>query len=191
MSGTVQEALKSDDIDLIKKTRTAFRGKLTRAANRLIDSLKKDDSGKFLLKEIFKVEVDSMLAELQNIKDTIDELHIRYTIKRVHKEGLEENKLENLDNDYAFAFEDTHRKSTKLYHAFCAQFEVAEQYGQKQKLLDVEVAQYPDKLRRFKACGTEYESALEQALLVIQSEDEYVKRTAPFQKEMLVKEYEA
>ena len=37
MAGTIQEVLKSDDVDLIKKIRTTFKGKLTRASNTLVE----------------------------------------------------------------------------------------------------------------------------------------------------------
>ena len=49
-----------------------------------------------MLEEIYKDEVDSMIFNLQKVKDIVDELHLRYTIKRVHKDGPEEIKLEEL-----------------------------------------------------------------------------------------------
>ena len=100
MSGTAEHALKSEDLELIKKTRAAFRGKFTRAANTLIDELRLDDSGKFLLEEIYKDDVDTLLSNLQKVKNLVEELHVSYSIKRVHKEGSEETNLEELDNDY-------------------------------------------------------------------------------------------
>ena len=36
MSETVKEALKSNDVDLIKRTRTTYKGKLTRESNVLM-----------------------------------------------------------------------------------------------------------------------------------------------------------
>ena len=52
------------------------------------------------------------------------------------------------------------------------------------------MSKYPDKLRRFKSCVADYQSTIDQALLVAQSEDEFVQRTSSLLKEMLVKEYE-
>ena len=120
MSGTVLEAFKSDDVEFIQKTRAAYKGKLTRAANALINNLQKNNSGKFLYEEIIKEEVDSLCADLQQVKSIVDELHICYTIKRVHKEGAAENMLEELDNDYAAAFEETHRTAAKVYLSYCS-----------------------------------------------------------------------
>ena len=190
MSGTALEALKSDDLDLIKKTRTAFKGKLTRAVNTLIAELRKDESGKYLLEEIYKYEVDSMISNLQKVKDIVEELHLRYTIKRVHKDGTEEIKLEELDNNYIAAVEKTHHETVKVYHEYCSQFRVQQTIDEAQKLLNAEIAQYPDKLKRFKACAAEYESAHAEALLVVQSKAEFVQRTASLQQEILRKEYD-
>ena len=101
MSATVQEALKSDDPELIRKTRAAFKSKLTRAANNLIAEVKTDGSGKFLFQEVNKEEVDSLFSNLQVVKEVVEEMHVHYTVKRVHKEGQEEVKLKALDDDYA------------------------------------------------------------------------------------------
>ena len=189
MSETAQEALKSDDPQLIKQTRTAFKGKLTRAANSLINELKKDDSGKFLFQEIDKEEVESLLSNLQKVKNVVEELHVRYTVKRVHTEGSAEDALVKLDEDYVAVIDKTHHDAIKVYRAFCAQLKLKEQSDEKQKIIDAEKAQYPDKLRKFKACAAEYELAHQEALLVINSDEEFVQRTASLQKEMLIKEY--
>ena len=189
MSETAQEALKSDDPQLIKQTRTAFKGKLTRAANSLINELKKDDSGKFLFQEIDKEEVESLLSNLQKVKNVVEELHVRYTVKRVHTEGSAEDALEKLDEDYVAVIDKTHHDAIKVYRAFCTQLKLKEQSDEKQKIIDAEKAQYPDKLRKFKACAAEYELAHQEALLVINSDEEFVQRTASLQKEMLIKEY--
>ena len=68
MSDTVQEALRSNDVGLIKRTRTIFRGKLTRAANVLVEELKKDENEKFKFDEINSDEIISLLSNLLSQK---------------------------------------------------------------------------------------------------------------------------
>ena len=105
MADTVHEALKSNDVELIKRTRTTFKGKLTRAAKVLVEELKKDKDGKFLFDEINQDEVASLLSNMQKTKDVVEELHVRFTVKRVHTEGQGEDILEQADEDYANVLE--------------------------------------------------------------------------------------
>ena len=46
-----------------------------------------------------------MLYNLQKVKDLTGDLHVRYTVKRAHKEGSEEDKLQQLDDDYVTQIE--------------------------------------------------------------------------------------
>ena len=190
MADTVQEALKSNDVELIKRTRTTFKGKLTRAANVLVAELKKDENGKFVFDEINSDEVASLLSNLQRAKDVLEELHVRFTVKRVHAEGQAEDILEQADEEYASVFEKTHRDALKVYHAYSSQLKAYEQLSKTKEVLIAKCAQYPDKVRRFRAKIIEYESAHEEAKQVIESEDEYIQRTASMQKDMLIKEYQ-
>ena len=189
MAGIVQEVLKSNDVDLIKRTRTAYKGKLTRASNILVEELIKDENGKFKFYEINSEEVTSLLSNLNKVKDIVEELHVCYTVKRIHKEGPEEVILEEADNEYAGFLEKTHHDAVKVYYAYSTQLKVYEQSRRSQEDLSSRYAQYPDKLRSFKAKVSEYECAHNEASLVVASDDEYLLRTASMQKNMLIKEY--
>ena len=118
MSGTAQEAFQSEDVEFIHQTRTSFNSKLSRAANLLIEELKIDAAGKFNFEKINKDDIESLLSNLLKVKDIVEELHIRYTVKRVHKEGSEENELQQIDDNYASTFEKNHRDAVKVYHAY-------------------------------------------------------------------------
>ena len=182
MSDTAQEAIRSNNSDLIKRTRTTFKGKLTRCANILIDELPKDDSGNFKFKGINEEEVAALVSDLQRTKEIIEELHVRYTITRIQREGPDEDLLEKADEEYAQVFEKSYRNAMKIYHSYKTKFN-------EQELLESQQIQYPDKLRRFKLKEAEYQSALKEALTVVASKDEYMQRTASLQKELLSKEY--
>ena len=80
MADTVQEALKSNDIDLIKRTRSTYKSKLTRASNLLVEELVKDESGKFKFNEINPDDVSSLFSNLQKVKELVDELHTSYAV---------------------------------------------------------------------------------------------------------------
>ena len=81
------------------------------------------------------------------MKNLVEELHVSYSIKRVHKEGSEETNLEELDNDYIAVIEKTHREAVKVYHKYCSQLKLKEQYDLNQKVLSDKLVQYRDKLR--------------------------------------------
>ena len=74
MSDTLQEALKSADADLIKLTRTAFKTKLTRAANSLVEELKKSNDGKFIYNDIDASYASSLISNLHKIKDSLESM---------------------------------------------------------------------------------------------------------------------
>ena len=179
MLETVKEVLKSNNVDLVRRTRLTFKGKLTRVTNYLKEELKKDDTGVFQFDKIDQTEVNSILATIQEVNDIVDELHLKFTVMRVQGEGLEENKLVKEDEAYAEMLEKTHHEAIKLYNAFIVQLKAKEQ-----------LAQYQDKVRRFKAKIIEYDSAHQEALAVVSSKDEFVRRTATFQKDMICKEYD-
>ena len=191
MSETLQEVLKSNDVDLIKRARATYKGKLTRTSKSLIEELKRDDNGVFLLDEIDKTEAASILSTMQKVKDTVEELHIRFTIKRVCKDGSEEDKFEKEDDVYSKTLEKTYRDAVKVYNSFNEQLKAKEKSIKDEELLLSKQALYPDKLRHFKAKILEYESAHQEANTVIESKDEFVQRTATLQKEMLCKEYDS
>ena len=52
MSDTLNEALTSRDAEFIKRARTIYKGKHTRAAKVLVQELRKDGSQKFLFDDI-------------------------------------------------------------------------------------------------------------------------------------------
>ena len=190
MSDTINEALKSRDENLIKRARTVYKGKLTRAAKVLIEELKRDDSQKFMFDDINENEISSMLATLQSAKDIVEELHVRYTLMRSHTEGSEESALEEVDEEYGEGLEKTHRSALKVYHAYTAQLEAYKEYCKSQEeSIRFGQVQYLEKLRRFKAKINEYDAAFHEATKVIESVDESFQRTASLQKEMLSKEY--
>ena len=189
MSDTLNEALTSRDAEFIKRARTIYKGKHTRAAKVLVQELRKDGSQKFLFDDINENEVSSMLTNLQKSKDIVEELHVRYTLMRSRKEGSEEDKLEEADEAYAEGLENTHREALKVYHAYTSQLKTHKEYCKNQESIKNEHAQYPEKLRCFKAKMAEYDSAFLEASTVIESEDESLQRTASLQKDMLMKDY--
>ena len=73
MSQTADEALKSDDSELIKKTRGAFKEILTRVSITLISELRRDDSGKLFFEEIHKNDNDTLISKFQQVKGLVDE----------------------------------------------------------------------------------------------------------------------
>ena len=64
MSDTIQEVLKSNDVNLIKRARATYKGKLTRAAHSLKEELKRDDNGKFNVDDIDQTEVASIVSNM-------------------------------------------------------------------------------------------------------------------------------
>ena len=190
MGDTIKEVLKSNDPELIKRSRATYKGKLTRAAKTLIEELKKNDDGSFAFDQIFEAEISALLSNLQKAKDIVEELHVKYTLMREHKQGSEEDKLEQEDEDYASTFEKTHRDALKVYYAYSAQIKDQEQKNKTRESLEIKCALYPEKLLCFKAKAKEYDSAYREANVVIESENENVLRTAQLQKTLLSKEYD-
>ena len=127
MGDTVNEVIKSNNIELIKRIRGTFKAKLDRAANVLIDELQNNNDGTFLFDQIIDSEVTALLSNLQKIKDIAEDLHVKYTITRVHMEGSIENQLEQEDNLYATIIDKTHHDAVKVYYAYSTQLEAQQQ----------------------------------------------------------------
>ena len=121
MSDTLQEALKSADVDFVKRTRSAFEAKLTRAANFLIEELRKDNDNKFILNDIDENYVSSLLSNLQKAKDSLEELHVRCIAVFFHKDGPGEEYLGNIDNEYFGTLDKTHKEAVKLFNSYSSQ----------------------------------------------------------------------
>ena len=62
MFETVKDALKSNDIKLIKRILSTFKSNLTRAANSLKQELKMSEDGDFQFDEIDKNEVEAIFS---------------------------------------------------------------------------------------------------------------------------------
>ena len=189
MSETLQEVLKSKDVELIRRARSTYKGKLARATRSLEDELRKDNNGVFVIDEIDQSEIDSIMSAVQKAKDIVEELHVRYTLLRSPMDGSEEEKLQKVDEDYSDSLEKSHRNAVKVFNAFKAQLKAKEKLIMEEELLVSRRTQYLDKLRRFKAKVSEYESAYQEAIIVVDSTDEFVQRTATLQKDLLSKEY--
>ena len=190
MGDTVKEVVKSNDIELIKRIRTTFKAKLTRAANSLSEELKKNEDGIFLFDQIINPEVADLLSNLHNVKDIVEDLHVKYTVTRVHKEGDEENKLEQEDELYATILDKTYRDAIRVYYDYSVQLEAQKKTKEKREALKSKCAEYSEKLISFKAKITEYDLAYSEAMAIVESEDEFALRTAPLQKSMLCMEYD-
>ena len=190
MGDTVTEVLKTNDPEVIKRSRATFKGKFTRVANALVKELMRNDEGEFLFDQIIDLQVDALLSDLHKVKEIVENLHFKYTITRVHKEGSTENQLEQEDEQYASSLEKIYWDAFKVYNAYSSQVQVQEKLNMNHKALEIKCTQYQEKLGHFKAKAAEYDSAYNEALRVVISEDEFINRTAPLQKSLLCKEYE-
>ena len=63
----------------------------------------------------------ALVSNLQKTKDTVEELHVKYTLLRMHKEESEEDKLEEEDDSYAGAIEQVHQNAIRVYYAYSNQ----------------------------------------------------------------------
>ena len=151
MFETVKDALKSNDIKLIKRILSTFKSNLTRAANSLKRELKMSEDGDFQFDEIDKNEVEAIFSNFKKVKDTMDELHLKFTVIRVQKDGHDEDRLQEEDDTYADLIEKIHRESSKLYNSFNSQFEAKEKLIKNEEFSSNKRSEYVDKLQRFKS----------------------------------------
>ena len=191
MGDTVKEVLKSNNTEIVKRSRAIFKGKLIRAANALVEVLKKNEKGDFLFDQIIDLEVTALLSNLHKMKELVDDLHIKYTVTRVCKDGSSEHQFEEEDEQYAIILEKAHWDALKVYFAYSSQLQAQENICKNREALEMKCVHYQEKLMCFKAKIIEYDSAFNEAMTVVMSEDEFIHRTASLQKALLCKEYDS
>ena len=98
---SVEEGLRSEDVDVIKKARGLARGTLTNFINRLPKLLIKNSAGNLQCERISNTEVIALSVKLDKSHDTFQELHERFSQFRERgKESTEEEDLQKADDVY-------------------------------------------------------------------------------------------
>ena len=98
---SVEEGLRSEDVDVIKKARGVARGTVTNFINRLPKLLIKNSAGNLQCERISNTEVIALSVKLDKSHDTFQELHERFSQFRERgKESTEEEDLQKADDVY-------------------------------------------------------------------------------------------
>ena len=98
---SVEEGLRSEDVELVKKARGVARGTVTNFINRLPRLLIKNTAGNLQCEKIIKTEVFALSGKLDKSHDTFQELHERYSQFRDRGQtSTLEEELQKADDDY-------------------------------------------------------------------------------------------
>ena len=101
MSESVQAALQSDDLKIVKKYRGVLKGQLTVLLDKITKILNKKVGEKFNHIEISKSEVKQVGAKLVTNYDLFSKLHEKYCLLReCGKDDEEELELAKKDDEY-------------------------------------------------------------------------------------------
>ena len=192
MAETYKQALQSTDAEFIKQVRAQFKGKVTRHATTLRTILKQTDKegSPFDHENIDSEEVASVVSDLNQAKQAIEELHVRYGVTRKHEESEAEELLEEKDNEYISGVELTFREVMKKYNSYVVEHKARQELQVSQDKLATEVRQFPEKLKLFKQQRQEFDTVYKDAVITADSEDTSVQRTTEHHKTHLEKEFD-
>ena len=152
MSESVQAALQSDDLKIVKKYRGVLKGQLTVLLDKITKILNKKVGEKFNHIEISKSEVKQVGAKLVTNYDLFSKLHEKYCLLReCGKDDEEELELAKKDDEYTegitakyFPIQDLLAK----YDISLADFEAKEaELSQAQKNKELQEAEQKIKLK--------------------------------------------
>ena len=99
---SVEEGLKSTEVEVIKEARGVAKGKVTKNIKSLKNSLVSDINGKFLFEEINEKIVKDIYENLDTCHDIFTVLHEKFCFHRVaDKDPSEEGKSKEKEDLYS------------------------------------------------------------------------------------------
>ena len=187
---SIQEGMVSEDKDVIKRARSAAKGRVIKQINMLKKILRCDNDGKFVTAEISGDVVQGIMTELKAKHDCFQDLHDRYMAFRAELgDALAEAADISLEAIFENGVSDEFAAATALYSKYSIQVESEVRAGAEAKAREDNGSNL---LTEINALKVNYDGKYVAAKTVTESTEDKIRKTAGLVKkelEMAINKY--